>query len=288
MDPRAPVPIPGSPQVLVDNHVHFHPGFDELRFFRSARDNFSRAASGLELAGSWTGAMILTENAGSSAFRSFRQRAEKAQSGPWTIELLDDPWSLRIRDCEGGEMDRKAMVMVAGAQVETAEGLEVLVFPTLTPPPDATPVEEILSTAVEAGTVAILPWAFGKWSFGRGRLIARLIDTWHPDGFLLSDTGHRPGRAPYPLLLKRGEDAGIPVLAGSDPLPLRGEDRRPGSSCFTVTGPDFDETPALSLRKALRDLTASPPRFEQPCGAPRFLAVQLAMQARKQWRRWKA
>ena len=73
-------------------------------------------------------------------------------------------------------------------------------------------------------------------------------------------------------------------LAGSDPLPLAGEDTRAGSCAFELLLRAADGGPAELLRHAVSDLTESPRRFEQRCGAARFVATQLAMQVLKRRR----
>ncbi len=268
----------GPGQALVDAHVHFHAGFDELRFFRSARRNFSLAAGALGMRGPWTGVLVLTDPAGSGAFRDFQGRGSR--NGPLTFQTVEEGLSLFVGDRER-EGDGIRIVILAGAQIETAERLEVLAIPTRAPTADGLPLEETIARVVGQGSVAVLPWGFGKWTWGRGRHIARLLEGPGPRAFLLSDTGHRPALAPYPALLRRGETASVPVLAGSDPLPLPGEDRRAGAFCFTVTVDELDRTPGASVEDALRALTASPPRFGQAPGVLRFLSTQVAMQVRK-------
>lgn len=284
-----------EPQALVDIHVHFHGGFREVRFFRSALANFISAAEELEIAGPWTGIMVLTDPVGSDAFQRFSARASKSHRGPIVFESTEEEVSFSIRDedatgvgagAQNGTDERGIrLAMVAGRQVRTEEALEVLAFPLLEPFPDGLPTGEAISRAQGMGAVVVLPWGFGKWSGGRGTLLAGILDARKPGGFLLADTGHRPRFAPTPRILRRGEAASVPVLTGSDPLPLPGEDRRPGSCCFPLPPGDWERTPGLTLKGALERLSSSPPRFEKPPGLIRFAFGQVAMQIRKQKRR---
>jgi hypothetical protein len=277
----------GKPLTLVDAHVHFHPGFDPLRFFRSARANFSKAAGALGISGPWAGVLILMESAGSREFEGFLDRADRPQTHSLHFGRTSDRRSVRVETEESRNQGESPILLVAGAQVQTAEGLEVLIFPTRSPPSDGLPMEEIIAGTRKAGALAILPWGFGKWTFGRAQLISELIETRRPIDFLLSDTGHRPRFAAYPRLLDRGGEVGIPVLTGSDPLPLPGEDRRPGSCCFALSVSEMEQNPSDALRRGISKLEVSPPRFQEPCSLSRFLFSQGAMQVRKQWRRWR-
>lgn len=288
-------------RALVDLHVHFHRSFDEVRFFRSATANFADAARHLKIETPWTGILVLTEGGGSSEFRRFSSRISEPQSGPIIFEATGEPVSISVRDSEatisgsegggqdgGGQDggDQPRLVVVAGRQIQTHEGLEVLAFPLLKPIPDGLSLERTLAAAREMGVVPVLPWGFGKWSAGRGR---RLEDFLRREGFrgiLLSDTGHRPRCTPVPRFLRLGGAASMPILTGSDPLPLPGEDRRPGSFCFSLPDDDWSRTPGQILKRALDTLSSSPPRFERPPGLVRFVYGQIAMQVKKRTRWW--
>lgn len=303
---------------LVDIHVHFHPGFDELRFFRSAIANFSLAARALDIGGPWTAVMVLADGSGSRAFQSFRERVGQVRTGPLAFEATDEAGSVAVRisgqehqlirkpgesgrngpPCRSQGMivrdgpqaieDGGQVVMVGGSQIQTAEGLEILALPALSSVPEGLPLEDTITRTVAMGAVAILPWGFGKWTFRRGALVSRVLEERRPWDFLLADTGHRPAWAPNPRLLRLGEAASMPVLAGSDPLPLPGEERRPGSCCFSLHAPGMDRTPAHTLRQALLELDKSPKRFAQPRSLGRFLLTQGAMQVKGRWDRWRA
>jgi hypothetical protein len=276
---------PAAHQALVDVHVHFHPGFDERRFFRSALANFSDAAALLGIDGAWTGVLVLTEGREDRVFEHFLTLASGAQGGELVFQATDEKTSLTVRDeSESGE-GLARLVVVAGRQVRTAEDLEVLAFPSLVPLPDGSSLDETISRILDIDAIPILPWGLGKWSGRRGRLIATFLEEVQRGGVFLADTGHRPGGTPIPPLLLHGEALSIPVLAGSDPLPLPGEDRRPGSCCFLLSTGEMHRTPAVSLRRALGVLSESPPRSARPPSLPRFVYAQLAMQLRKRLRR---
>ena len=272
---------PWNGHALIDAHVHFHSGFDPVTFFRAARTNLEGAAGRLAPGDAWVGILVLTEGAGDRAFEAFRQEAGGRRRGPVCFELTDEDESVLVRE-DGAQS--VPLVVVAGRQVQTAEGLEVLALPVLEEIPDGMTVSETIARTLELGGVPVLPWGFGKWLLGRGRLVAGILGERRPRDFLLADTGHRPPAAPYPTLLRRGEREGLPVITGSDPLPLAGEDRRAGASCFALAGPVDPNRPAAWTKRALEGLRESPPRHDRPQAWGRFARVQLAMQWRKRIR----
>lgn len=306
-----PTSLDVAGQALVDVHVHFHPGFDELRFFRSAAANFSVAAGAMGIRDPWIPVMVLADGEGGRAFQRFRERVASVPEGPLVFEATDEAGSLAVRiigsegrqtgksdgiryeggfeerhEVKGGVVAREGrggvrIILVAGSQIQTAEGLEVLAFPAPLSHPQGLSLEDTITRTVAMGAVAILPWGFGKWTFGRGALVSSILRERRPRDFLLADTCHRPSLAPCPRLLRQGEAASVPVLVGSDPLPLPGEDRRPGSCCFALDAPGVDRTPGLSLKLALEGLKGSPPRFARPRGIASFLVTQVAMQVMK-------
>jgi hypothetical protein len=224
--------------------------------------------------------MVLTEIAGTDRFARLLTECGGEVGDGWMVERTSEDTSVRLRS----HLDRTVMTVVAGRQVQTEEGLEVLAFPHRGPIPDGRPIREVIRKVADAGSLSLIPWGFGKWSGRRGRTILALLRQEAHTPFFLADTGHRPARAPRPRHLAQSEVRGRPTLTGSDPLPLEGEERRPGSCCFLVRVPSLDDRPALRLREAISSLEESPPRYEQRAGLIRFTTSQLAMQIRKRRR----
>jgi hypothetical protein len=82
----------------------------------------------------------------------------------------------------------------------------------------------------------------------------------------------------------RGEERGIPVLPGSDPLPLPHHAGRIGSAGFVLTGPLDPDRPAATIRWTLSTLTGSPAPFGSRAPLLDFVRDQSAMQRRKERR----
>lgn len=269
--------------VLVDAHVHLHRRFDEGRFFEAASRNFARAAESMRSAGTlhdgtpWHGVLVLTEASGADRFGDLVARVGSRVAGRWTIDATSESSSVRLRSGDASDL-----TLVAGRQIQTAEGLEVLAFPCVGPTRDGRPILEVLRELADHGAVRMIPWGFGKWSGRRGRMLRTLLET--GPAFLLADTGHRPGWAPEPSPLSEAVQRGRPVLTGSDPLPLAGEETRAGSCCFLIDVHGFADRPSEALATAISALDRSPFRFEQRVGLGRFTVSQAAMQVRKRVR----
>ncbi len=105
----------------------------------------------------------------------------------------------------------------------------------------------------------MIPWGFGKWWFHRGALVEKVVCRSERPGICLGDNAGRPEIAGRPRLFREAEERGIPVLRGSDPLPMPEQVDRAGSYGFLLEEGFDAGRPAESLRRALRALS-SPPR----------------------------
>jgi hypothetical protein len=245
---------PAQVPLLVDAHVHFHTCFDRNAFLDSALANFRRGAAELGIGGPFLGALLLAERAGERWLQ--RLRSDEGE-GVWTFAPTGEEASLVARRSPGGER----LLVVAGRQVRTREGLEVLGLATAEEFPDGLPFEDALARVRWSGAVPVLPWGFGKWWFYRGGLIEALLRRPEPKWIFLGDNGGRPGMGGTPRLLREARRRGIPVLPGSDPLPLAGHEARAGSYGFLVTEGVDERHPAAALRQWLRGLAVQPPTF---------------------------
>lgn len=264
-------------RLLVDSHVHFYSCFDRDAFFEGAWANFRGAASRLDPpAAEAMGCLLLTETASDHYFRSWHEAAARPGGNGWTFRRTAEDHSLLARRNDG-----KTLVIVAGRQVATIDGLEVLALCQDGEFATGLAMVEALEAVRQSGAVPVLPWGFGKWSFRRGALVAELLDSSsHPDLFL-GDNGGRLGLAPAPKLFRRAEQKGVLVLPGSDPLPFSEQATRAGSYGFVLSA-DIDlQRPAAQLAATLRGTSQQPAVFGRLETLGRFFKNQLAMQLRK-------
>ena len=228
------------------------------------------------------GVLLLSESAGVDRFRELADAArEDRKFGPWTPSQTQDPGAVllrrdRARDDTAGATPLPDLVVVAGRQVVVRERLEVLALCTAREFPDGGSLTETIERVRAAGAVPVVPWGFGKWWFGRGKIVDDLVAGASPGDFLLGDNGIRPRYSPEPRAFRSAAARGIAVLAGSDPLPFSAQVRRPGHFGSLVQETTFDlQRPARSLASVLRGLPPGTPTFGRREPLHRFLEAQI-------------
>jgi hypothetical protein len=278
--PRAPIPAPRTaapPGVLLDAHVHFHPGFDRGAFLDAALANLGRGAAELGLPGA-ARCLLLAERRGEHWFEELAAGGAGEVEG-WSLWPTAEPEALVAQ--RGGER----LVLVAGRQVAAREGVEALALGTLAGDlelRDGLPLDEVLARAAARGALLVLPWGFGKWWGGRGRLVrAALAGFADFVPLFLGDSATRPRLAPAPRLFREAAARGVAILPGTDPLPFPSEVGRAGSYGAALAG-GFDLARPLASLRAL--LAAGGPhrtfrRFGRRAGWGEFALSQARMQA---------
>ncbi len=102
--------------------------------------------------------------------------------------------------------------------------------------------------------MTVIPWGFGKWWLYRGALVEAALGRVTGPGIFLGDSAGRPQSGVRPRLFREADERGIPVLAGSDPLPLPEHAARAGSYGFLLQGGIDPGQPAQSLKQATSEL----------------------------------
>lgn len=266
-----------DPHVRLDGHVHFYGCFQAGDFLAAAASNLDARAdppSGLPAA-----VLLLSESRGCHWFDQLAQATGGAGAlgalGNWRVEpVADDPLALRAVDSAG-----RQLLIVAGRQVVTGDGIEVLTLVTGEQIPDGLALEAVLEQAASAGAVPVLPWAVGKWLGRRGQRLRRVIEA-PPVPLLVGDNGGRPWAWQTPRLLREAKDRGLRLLPGSDPLPLPGEESKVGTYGALSRWPAGLQSPS----EALRHMLLSPELPLEPFGAletlPRFVRNQVRLRQR--------
>ena len=268
-------------QVVADAHVHIYPCFDLSRFFGFAWGNLASQAR----EDRFEAVLLLSETVNDHAFRRLTDLAERkkcieSEGTRWTVRQTGEAESLRVKRPDGA-----VLVVIAGRQIATSEGLEVLALGTGEVFPDGLPLAQVVDQARKVGALPVIPWGFGKWWGRRGAILNRYLGTTRDHEIFLGDNGGRPAwwREPSQFVLARR--SGIPILRGSDPLPMPSEAWRPGSYGFRFDASMEPDFPCRSLKAAVRARGFSPlpsGRGEKP---HRFVRNQLRMQILKRRRR---
>lgn len=228
-------------ELLVDTHVHIYPNYDLPLFFRSAFRNFSSH----DPSGKSKKLLMLTERWDCSAFEALCSGAFGVGNG-FTVDKTAEADALIVRDSGGQEL-----TLVAGRQVATAERVEVLLIGSRVDLPERLPLREAITRGQAQGAVPVLNWSLGKWWFKRGVVIARAIEDLSPASVLLGDVLARPRGFPDPKQFVTGGGRGFRIVAGSDPLPVAGEERFVAKYLTKLQGDFENDRPATSLRRLL-------------------------------------
>lgn len=261
---------------LVDAHVHFHACFDRTSFLGHAAANFGEARRRTGRATGSLGILMLTESAGARFFRQLRDRVGDGSTESWSVHRTAEAESLEIR--RSGE---PCLLAVAGRQLATAESLEVLALGCDAEFAEGQPIVKTLDAVRLRGGLPVVPWGFGKWWFGRRKVVLDLLLGQDPAEFCVGDNGGRLRLARRPALFRAAEERGFRVLPGSDPLPFPRHAARAASYGFALEAELDPARPAASVKAALRD----PQTRLRPYGSAEsllpFVRNQVAMQLRK-------
>lgn len=256
---------------LLDAHAHLHGCFDLDAFLTGAARNFSIAANWLGIPVATPGSLLLVDTASQAGFRALRDAGVETAGG-WKVRAGDEALSVVAEHGDGARL-----VLLAGRQIATREGLEVLAVGFEEQVADGKPIERVLEEVSQNGPLPIIPWGFGKWWFGRGALVEQLVEARPVSTLFLGDSGVRWRGSPTPRLLRLAETRGIWNIPGSDPLPLTWQADRAGSyGCYLPCSPD-SARPAAQIRGLLREATTQPQTFGRRDGLLRFMKAQVAI-----------
>lgn len=234
---------------LIDGHVHLHENFRLERVLDSAVLNAGKLTP-------WADAenekrvvvLLLAQIPASDPLEDLKHRASLCSS--WTHIVPDDTSVVLTKP------DGSTVVIVAGRQLVSAEKLEVLSLCSRLEIPNGLPLGDAVTAVRESGAVAVLPWGFGKWWFSRGQLLRQFLaaENASDTSVLLGENGGHwalMGEA----AAKLGRQFGVPVLAGSDPLPITVHEQRAGSFGSLLRAAIDLNAPTEWLRRQLQNPT---------------------------------
>lgn len=263
--------------ILVDAHVHFHPCFDACRFLDSAGENFQVGARRCNLPASTPGCLMFTESQRADYFHRFAD-GWAIGDGPWRMRPTAEEVAVAaLRD------GQPRMFLIAGRQIVTAEGIELLALGSLGLIPDGGSIRAVVRRVQEAAAIAVAPWGFGKWRGHRGAILRELIEVEGAGGFYLGDNGGRLRWSRPPRLFRMATAGGVLILPGSDPLPFRAQESYAGRYGSVLRGQVDLQHPLESIKRLLAQ-GGQPSFYGRREGLLNFVRYQVAMQMIKRRR----
>lgn len=254
--------------LLIDAHVHIYDCFDIERFFDAAYANFKSAAEKLGHTDDFTGILLLAETSKDNWFYKLSEYADGKdlpdgkKAGEWKFCHTKENCSLYARL---GNL--KSLILIAGQQIVSSEGLEVLAIGTSNRFNDGESIYDIIKKINDNNGLPILPWGVGKWFGSRGRIVEDIIDTNNTSAYL-GDNKNRPNFWPEPHLFGLAKQKGLRIFPGSDPLPFAEEYCKVGSFGFSLKASLNDERPTTTLKSLILNSSI---KFRQYGQSERFV-----------------
>ncbi|MFC1497816.1 hypothetical protein ACFLS1_04980 [Verrucomicrobiota bacterium] len=227
-------------RIIADTHVHMYSCYDQAKVLRGLDDNLRRLGAGA------VRTAFLVERYDCQYYSDIRCGKIRVSDAGMDVSSIEDGAGLVIaRDGE------QSFFILPGRQIVTSERIEILALMSELEGQDNLPAKEVIRTVRDTGGVPIVAWAPGKWLFGRGKVVRDVIESFDPGQVFIGDTTLRPSVLPEPPLMKLAREKGFTVIAGSDPLPFRGEEVMAGTYAAIMEG-EFDMAqPASSIRAIL-------------------------------------
>ena len=269
---------------LIDAHVHLYSTFRLHRAFDSAARNFRFWRETIGLPAETISVMLLAEAGDDEVFRQLRSGSLQGKLGRWSVHTTDDAISLCLRRADG-----ERLLLVAGHQITSAEGVEVLGLACASKPPDRLPLLDAMEVIAEEKGMPVLPWGFGKWIGRRGRIVQQIVRS--PAAatrIALGDTSYRPRTALLPQSFRTARALGIPVYPGTDPLPFQGEEDKIGRYGLVLRASLDASRPGISVRDHLSHTRSLVEPYGTRESTVANLILQLRMQLLKRRRRSRA
>jgi hypothetical protein len=232
----------------LDSHVHYYPIFSPYKMCESAYVNLH--AGGEKMI---AGIVIIESSPSLPGFDNFLSDCELLKN--FKVFKSSDYGRVQWNDCG---LEREIYVF-KGAQRVTDEGLEVLGLFLNELSYDLQSLASCVEQINIKRAVSVIPWSFGKWLGPRRTSLSKFLSSHIGQQYcFLGDIVQRPGMINDLQGIQAGlsDNQRYALLAGSDPLPLRGEDALVGklSSLITVEDDLFLSDPVLAIKKSLLSL----------------------------------
>lgn len=220
-------------KVAVDIHVHFYPCYDRDFFFESLLTNMEAHKADFRC-------IFMAETG------SFQYYKEWVKDGLAMLKVdareTSDHSCLKI---VGYGTD---LFLFPARQIVTEEGVEIIGLFARDVIEDGLSILEVIKRLKNQNKIPVILWAPGKW-IGKRKLQMKLMNKINQDNVFFGESSLKPRLFPSPVLM-RAKRRKFVILYGSDPLPVKGEERYAGSF-VSMFNAEFD---CLKPEKSLREL----------------------------------
>ena len=251
-----------------DTHVHCYDleGFSSLldqahsNFNSAARSNASTTKQIIET----HFLMFFTDGLKDKTWAHiYPQALAKNKIGDWQLSLVDDDKLIKANNGE------KIITLAPARQINSYHRLEFLLLGCNSDIEDGIIEQQIIDSYADQ-YLLICPWGFGKWLGGRAKVLRELLSI-NASRLFLGDNGSRPGLWRHVPHFRQSR---LPIINGSDPLPLKVDSRRIGSFGIHWVSAESE----LSLAGVLEEIkTASLRNYGSQLSLYRFIGNQLAL-----------
>ena len=231
---------------IIDSHIHVYPCYDLDHAFSTLISRMDGiAADAVKVA-------CLTERYDCDFYDDLSVGSVQLNS---RFSVQEDPHEacLWIQPHDGGG----SLALLPGRQIVSSENIEVIALAHRDRIADGQPAARIVETVLNNNGVPMLSWSPGKWWFGRGNVVASLFERFSPASIVIGDTGLRPLGWGTPWLMRTARTRGFRVLAGSDPLPVIGEERYFGSYMTEAETASANASPTALIHSIVKDAGVS-------------------------------
>ncbi len=252
--------MPEKKSILIDTHLHIYDCYDIIRFFKEANRNFSYYNKNLKFAEKYVGILFLTESDGFNYFDKLQENSnniiQDLENEGFFIKESDEKCSLVFETA-----DSNLIVIIAGQQIITKEKLEVLSLGTQQKIEYSLSLEETVKRINNIDAIPVLPWGFGKWLGKRSEVINSFIQKNHGNKFFLGDNSGRLALLKVPAQFKFSDQNKKIVLRGSDPLPIKSQEKKAGSFGFYFVSEIDLSNPFRDVKKMIYSLENEPDNY---------------------------
>ena len=254
----------------IDTHVHVYHCYEPENFLSLAISNSAQAGSATNLI------LCLTESSGFNFFRELKSKQSTRSSiAGWLISEIQGQPAVLLKKSD------QQIIFIAGRQVITKQGLEVLALFNDEQYEDGEDIQTIIDKINDNEGIAVLPWGVGKWLGKRGNIIRGLLNSNKPGKLVIADISARPALWPLPDQFKLARRSGYSSLYGTDPLPLESDQDRIASAGM-VMELSSDESQAISELKSALLKQTDHETYGKRVSAFRFVKDQLMLRFNKQ------